>query len=132
MSYEISWTWRGTSARNMAENSLHPNLRAVYCSFLLFPACRTALWSALVHGEDLLLVYRGDRARVWNLPTGELRRSLSHATVDSLLEAGEYVQMSVLLLQRIVTSACIPDENRAVIAGLETLASLGAMYWNSH
>lgn len=52
---------------------------------------------AVLLKDDLIIMYKQGRARVWNLESGEFRRSTSIDSASEMLASGDWVDMWVQL-----------------------------------
>lgn len=59
----------------------------------LIPAARAPLTRIYVGGDDILLAYEIQKARVWNVETGEFRRSTGLDSADDMLNVGSWAEV---------------------------------------
>jgi hypothetical protein len=64
----------------------------------MIPAFSYPLERAILQKDDLILTASHGRARVWNLESGEFRRSTSIDAATDMLVKGEWIELWVLCL----------------------------------
>lgn len=63
------------------------------CSLYLVPGAAAPLCKVCLGSNNLLLGYANRRARLWDVQTKELRRSMSLDKVDELLDQGGWIDL---------------------------------------
>lgn len=64
----------------------------------LIPASRVPLRRIFIGGNTILLAYANGKARVWNIETGEFRRSTGLDAAEEMLREGEWSELYALIL----------------------------------
>jgi len=67
------------------------------CSLYVIPGSEFPIHRAIAQKDDLIIIFSHGRARVWNLVSGEFRRSTSVDAAAEMLATGEWLELQVLL-----------------------------------
>lgn len=71
----------------------------------MVPGAPAALSGACISGDNLLLLYADDRARLWDVKTLEFWRSMNIEKAKELLSQGGWTDLSVTLCATCRTQA---------------------------
>jgi hypothetical protein len=78
--------------------SISHDFTAAYASdyrLYIIPGSEYPIHRAILQKDDLILISSHGRARVWNLVSGEFRRSTSMDAAAEMLVSGEWLELSV-------------------------------------
>lgn len=67
-------------------------------SLHIIPGSEYPIYRAILQKDDLILISSHGRARVWNLVSGEFRRSTSVDAAAEMLVSGEWLELSVMVV----------------------------------
>jgi hypothetical protein len=62
-------------------------------SLYLFPGAQTPLTRICIGGDNLLLLYANERARMWDAKTREFRRSMTLEKAQEVLQQEGWIEM---------------------------------------
>lgn len=91
-----SLRWIATTCEHSLVND--PGVTSVDATSLyMVPGSPAPLTRICVGGNDLLLLYADDRARLWDIKTLEFRRSMDVEKAKELLGQGAWTELSVII-----------------------------------